>query len=124
MAIRLTDWCSGGTLAGTDGTSIAATRGINNDHQRQSSDPGTYLGHRPPLAGHHPPVHRKGREAAARLAADRAHAGACWRGAAVEIAAFGTLCRGAWRADRQPGGATGGRRPAGHLPQWLASRGR
>src|SRR5277367_3208700 len=117
MAIRLTDWCSGGTLAATDGDITAATRGINNDHQRQSSDPGTYLGHRPPLAGHHPAVHREGRQATPRFAADRAHAGASRRRAPLEVAAFGTLCRGPWRVDRQPGGATGGRRPAGDLPR-------
>src|ERR1700722_20900387 len=118
MAIRLTDCFSGGTLAATDGNitgrdSTDKDARDNDEHKRQPPQHGTHLGHRPPLEGHHATVHREGRQAAARFTADRAHAEARWRGAAVEIAAFGTLCRRAWRADRQPGGATGERRPAG-----------
>src|ERR1700722_12641755 len=113
MAIRLTDWCSSGTLAATDGNitgrdSTDKDARNNDEHKRQPPQLGTHLGYRPPLEGHHATVHRKGRQAAARVAADRTHPGASRRRAALEIAAFRTVRRGPWRVNRQPGGAAGG----------------
>ena len=68
---------------------------------------------------------RRGRDPAARLGARRAHPGLDGRAAAVAPAARGGLRRRAGRADRQPGGAAGAGRLAGHLPVRLAGgRGR
>ena len=81
----------------------------------RSHDPGS-------LRRHHAALWRRGRRAAARLAAHRAHAGAARRRTAVAAAAHPTLRARARRAHRQPGGADGARRPGGDLPLGLAGR--
>ena len=67
------------------------------------------------------PYTEKDVKQSARLAADRAHPGAGWARNGFGICCMPNPCRRARRADRQPGGAAGRRRPAGHLPQRLAS---
>ena len=82
------------------------------------------LGGKSALERHRARLHGRGRRAAARLAAHRAHARAARRGKAVEADQRRAVRQHARRADRQPGDAAGEGRPEGDLPVGLAGRGR
>ena len=72
---------------------------------------------RPPLGGHHPPLHAGGRRAAARLRRASSTRSPSWaRERLWELLHTRGLRPRARRADRQPGGAEGARRPQGDLP--------
>ena len=90
---------------------------------RRTARHASRLGDEPALARHRAPVHGRGRRAASRPCAGRAHAGAqlgaerLWHAARRRRAR-----RGARRHDRRPGSADGEGRPEGDLPLRLAGR--